>query len=106
LRTEVNVQAQASSPADRVAPGRAGVGQGGLADHLTGGIKNADVMLPVTEIKAEGEPTADGSGRREYDRRRRTGFSSSGFHRQTLAPTHPRVGSLPSHLILLNGIVI
>jgi len=42
--------------------GGAGVGQGRLADDLAGGIQDADVMLPVTEIKAEGKP-ADNSGR-------------------------------------------
>ena len=58
-------------------------------------------MLPVTEIKAEGEPADDGSGRSGNDGRSRTGFSSLGLHRQTLAPTLHCVSGLPSHLIWL-----
>ena len=58
-------------------------------------------MCPITKIKAEGEP-ADGSRRGGgNDGRSRTGFISGGFHRQTLAPTHPGVSGLPSHLIWL-----
>jgi len=32
-----------------------------LADNLTRGVQHADVMGPITEIQAEGEPTHDGS---------------------------------------------
>ena len=39
-------------------------------------------MLTITEIKAEGGTATDGSGRSG------TVFIRSGFHRQTLAPTH------------------
>jgi len=63
-------------------------------------------MLTVSEIKAEGEPAADGSGRSGNNGRSGTGFISGGFHRQTLAPTHHRVSGLPSHLILLGHSVI
>ena len=42
-----------------------GVGQGALADDLAGGIENADVMRPVSEIKAEGEPAGNNRGGRE-----------------------------------------
>src|ERR1017187_10101774 len=41
-----------------------GVGQGALADDLAGGIENADVMRPVSEIKAEGEPAGNNHGGR------------------------------------------
>jgi len=62
-------------------------------------------MCPITKIKAEGEP-ADGSRRGGgNDGRSRTGFISGGFHRQTLAPTHPGVSGLPSHLIWLGHMV-
>jgi hypothetical protein len=60
-------------------------------------------MLTITEIKAEGEPAADGSGRSGNDGRSGTVFICGSFHRQTLAPTHHRVSGLPSHLILLGG---
>jgi hypothetical protein len=36
--------------------------KGRITDDLIGGNEDADVMLPITEIKAEGEPAAD-SGR-------------------------------------------
>ena len=42
-----------------------GVGQGSLADNLTSSIENANVMLTITEIKAEGQPTGDNKGGRE-----------------------------------------
>ena len=58
-------------------------------------------MLPITKIKTEGEPADDSRRRGGNDGRSRTGFFSSGFHRQTLAPTHHCVSGLPSHLILL-----
>ena len=60
-------------------------------------------MLTVSEIKAEGEPAADGSGRSGNNGRSGTVFISGGFHRQTLAPTHHCVSGLPSHLIWLGG---
>ena len=41
---------------------RTGVGQRPLANDLTAGIQNADVMTPVTKIKAKGEP-AGSNGR-------------------------------------------
>ena len=55
----------------------------------------------ITEIKAEGEPAADGSGRSGNDGRSGTVFISGSFHRQTLAPTRHCVSGLPSHLIWL-----
>ncbi len=39
-----------------------GIGQRTLADNLTRAIQYADMMCPITKIKAEGEPTDDGSG--------------------------------------------
>ena len=86
--------------------GRAGVGQGRLADDVAGGIEHADVMRPITEIEAEGEPA--GSSRRGVRNNGgcRTGFSGVSFHRQTLSPTHHCVSGLPSHLILLAVIVL
>ena len=54
-------------------------------------------MLPITEIKAEGEPAAGGSGRSG------TVSISGSFPGQTLASTHYRVSGLPSHLILLGA---
>ena len=50
-----------------------------LRDAHFSGKRHADVMRAVTEIKAEGEPADDGSGRSENDRR--SGFSLF-FHRQ------------------------
>ena len=79
-----------------------GVGQRSLADNVTGGIEDTDVMLTITEIEAEGEP-ANGGGRRGGNVGRSYVFS---FHRQTISPTHHCVGSLPSHLILLGHMVI
>ena len=65
----------------RKQPGQsgAGVGQGIFTDNLAGGIEDADVMLMVTEIEAEGEPT-DNSGR-GFRNEGRSGFC---FHKQTL----------------------
>ncbi len=39
-------------------PQNYGLAAGGSKD-LTGGIEDADVMRPITEIKAEGEPADD-----------------------------------------------
>jgi len=44
---------------------RSGVGQRALADDLAGGIQDADMMTPVTEIEAEGEPAGNDRGGRE-----------------------------------------
>lgn len=41
----------------------AGVGQGRFADNLTSGVENADVMCPIIEVKAEGEPAREQSWR-------------------------------------------
>ena len=56
-----------------------GVGQGPLADDLAGGIEDADVMTPITEIEAEGEPAGNNQGGRGGGNDGRSSFS---FHRQ------------------------
>jgi len=40
---------------EQLGEGRPGVGQRSLADNLTGGIQDTDVMRAITKIKAEGE---------------------------------------------------
>ena len=57
------------------------VGQRSLADDLAGGIQHADVMRPVTEIQAEGEPADVSSGRSGNEGRSCVGFC---FHRQSV----------------------
>ena len=66
-------------PGEQLREGGAGVGQGGLGDDLAGGSEDADVVLTITEIQAEGEPAAD--GRREGGNE---GRSSLFFHRQRI----------------------
>jgi hypothetical protein len=56
-----------------------GVGQCALADDLAGGIEDADMMRPVSEIKAEGEPADD--SRREGGNDRSCCIC---FHRQSV----------------------
>jgi hypothetical protein len=75
------------------------VGQRSLTNNLTSGIQRANVMGPITEIKAEGEPADD--SRRGSRNEERSVFC---FHRQTLSPTRHCVSGLPSHLILLGHI--
>ncbi len=66
-------------------------------------IQDADVMLPVTEIQAKGEPAADGSGRSGNDGR----SSSFSFHKAELYhQTLHCARCLPSHLIWLGVMVI
>jgi len=76
--------------------GRAGVGQGRLADDVAGGIEHADVMRPITEIEAEGEP-ADGSRRGGGN----DGGSSFSFHRQSISPDASlrRMSAFSSNLV-------
>ena len=75
------------------------LGKDALADNLAGGIQDADVMRPVTEIKAEGEPAENnGAGVRGGNDGRSWLFVFIGrlYHRRFIAP-----GCLPSHLILV-----
>jgi len=39
-----------------------GVGPGAFMDHLAGSIQDADILCPITKIKADGEPVDEGSG--------------------------------------------
>jgi hypothetical protein len=103
MRARLQRDGGAGKIREELRQGRAGVGQRSLADNVAGGREDTDVMLAITEIDAEGEPAADRSGRGGHDGGSRTGFSYVSFHRQTIAPTHHCVGSLPSHLILLGG---
>ena len=59
-------------------------------------------MVPIAEIKAEGEPAADGGRGGGNEGRSGTVFITRSFHRQTLEPTHHRVSGLPSLLIWLD----
>ena len=80
---------------EQLCQGRAGVGQRSFADNLTSGVENADVMCPITEIKAEGEPTDD--SRRGGGNVGRSCFS---FHRQTLPDASlRRMSAFSSNLV-------
>jgi len=54
---------------------------GAFVDQLAGGIQDADVMLPITKIEAEGEPADDSRRGGGND-----GGSSFSFHRQSISP--------------------
>jgi hypothetical protein len=67
---------------EQLGQGGPGIGQGCLADNLTSDIKDADVMTPITKIKADGEPARnDDSGVGGGNNRRSFGFI---FHKQRL----------------------
>ena len=97
VRARFNGHSGAGKIREELRQGRAGVGQRRLTDNLTSGIKDADMMCPITEIQAEGEPTADGSGRWGND-----GGSSFVFHKAVkLHPTQPlrRATAFSSNLV-------
>src|ERR1035438_7652182 len=59
-----------------------GVGQRCLTHDLAAGIKNTNVMRPITEIKADGVPASNNAG--GCGNCRNDGRSSMFFHRQRI----------------------
>ncbi len=83
--------------------GHAVIGRGPFVEDLAGGIQDADVMVAITEIEANGEARGGhrGGGRKNDGR---SGFFVFGFHKAEECNPVPDSGPLPSHSIWLGRV--